>query len=46
LQVPVFRGVRRIVYLRLYNSMGEQEKTERQAILYHFGVKWERLELV
>jgi len=41
----VRRGVRRVVFLRPYTSMGEQERAERQAILEHFGVKWERLEL-
>jgi dCMP deaminase len=40
----VRRGVRRIVYLRPYTSMGEQEHAERQAILEHFDVKWEQLD--
>jgi dCMP deaminase len=41
----VRRGVRRVVYLRAYTSMGDQERAERQAILEHFGVKWEQLAL-
>jgi dCMP deaminase len=41
----VRRGVRRVVFLRPYTSMGEQERAERQAILEHFGVKWEQLDL-
>jgi len=32
------------VFLRPYTSIGEQERTERQAILDHFDVKWERFE--
>jgi dCMP deaminase len=41
----VRRGVRRVVFLRPYTSMGEQERAERQAILEHFGVRWEQLDL-
>ena len=41
----VRRGIRRVVFLRPYTSMGEQERGERQAILDHFGVKWEQLDL-
>ena len=41
----VRRGVRRVVFLRPYVSMAEQELAERTAILEHFGVKWERIEL-
>jgi len=36
----VRRGVRRVVFLRPYTSMGEQERLERAAILAHFGVQW------
>jgi len=39
------RGVRRVVFSRPYNSIAEQEKDERQAILKHFNVRWEQLEL-
>ncbi|MDR1841745.1 MAG: hypothetical protein LBQ86_07460 [Holophagales bacterium] len=35
------RGARRIVFLRPYKSIGDQEKNERQAILDHFRVQWE-----
>ena len=41
----VRRGVRRVVYMRPYTSIGEQERLERSAILDHFGVKWEQLDL-
>ncbi len=41
----VRRGVRRVVFLRPYASMAEQERTERQAILDHFAVAWERMDL-
>lgn len=41
----VRRGVRQVVFLRPYTSIGEQERTERQAILEHFKVKWEQLDL-
>ena len=41
----VRRGVRRVVFLRPYTSMVEQEKLERTAILEHFGVQWEQIEL-
>jgi dCMP deaminase len=40
----VRRGVRRVVFLRPYTSMGAQERAERQAILDHFDVKWEHLD--
>jgi dCMP deaminase len=38
----VRRGVKRVVFLRPYTSMGIQEREERAAILAHFGVEWER----
>lgn len=41
----VRRGVRRVVFLRPYTSMAEQEKAERAAILAHFGVQWEHVDL-
>jgi dCMP deaminase len=41
----VRRGVRRVVFLRPYASMAEQERAERQAILDHFAVAWERMDL-
>ncbi len=41
----VRRGVRRVIFLRPYTSIAEQEKAERAAILEHFGVQWERVEL-
>jgi len=40
----VRRGIRRVVYLRPYKSIAEQEKNERQAILEHFQVQWECLD--
>ena len=39
----VRRGVRRVVFLRPYDSIAEQERAERQAILAHFDVKWEQI---
>lgn len=41
----VRRGVRRVVFLRPYTSMAEQEQAERAAILQHFGVLWEQIGL-
>ncbi len=41
----VRRGVRRVVFLRPYTSIAEQEMAERSAILAHFGVKWEQVGL-
>lgn len=41
----VRRGVRRVVFMRPYVSIAEQERDERQAILDHFGVKWEQLDI-
>jgi dCMP deaminase len=41
----VRRGIRRVVFLRPYTSMGDQERQERQAILDHFGVGWVHLPL-
>jgi dCMP deaminase len=41
----VRRGVRRVVFARAYTSIAEQERLERQAILDHFGVKWEQLDM-
>jgi dCMP deaminase len=37
----VRRGVRRVVFLRPYASIAEQERAERGSILAHFGVAWE-----
>jgi dCMP deaminase len=39
----VRRGVRRVVFQHPYTSIGDQERTERQAILDHFGVAWVEL---
>jgi len=39
----VRRGVRRVVFLRPYTSIAEQERVERQGILEHFGVEWHHL---
>ncbi len=41
----VRRGVRRVVFTHPYTSIAEQEAQERAAILAHFGVSWERLDL-
>ncbi|MBK8791932.1 MAG: deoxycytidylate deaminase [Holophaga sp.] len=41
----VRRGVRRVVFLRPYTSLAEQEKAERSAILGHFNVQWEQVNL-
>ncbi|HLO67885.1 MAG TPA: hypothetical protein VK188_12750 [Holophaga sp.] len=41
----VRRGVRRVVFLRPYASINEQERIERQGILEHFRVAWEQLDL-
>ena len=41
----VRRGVRRVVFLRPYTSIGDQERQERQGILDHFGVEWHNLSL-
>ncbi|MFZ1614317.1 MAG: hypothetical protein WAT51_09120 [Holophaga sp.] len=41
----VRRGVRRVVFLRPYTSLAEQEKAERTAILGHFNVQWEQVNL-
>jgi dCMP deaminase len=41
----VRRGVRRVVFLRPYASIAEQEEAERAAILEHFGVQWEQIGL-
>lgn len=38
----VRRGVRRVVFRHPYASIAEQERAERQHILDHFGVQWER----
>jgi dCMP deaminase len=40
----VRRGVKRVVYLKPYTSISEQEDMERQAILEWYGVKWEQYE--
>jgi dCMP deaminase len=37
----VRRGVRRVVFLRPYASIADQERQEREHILEHFGVIWE-----
>ena len=42
----VRRGVRRIVFLKPYTSMEEQERKERDAIMCHFDVKLVHLSLV
>jgi len=41
----VRRGVRRVVFLRPYTSMVEQERQERNAILGHFDIQWVHLPL-
>jgi dCMP deaminase len=41
----VRRGVRRVVFLRPYKSIGDQERREREGILAHFGVEWVNLPL-
>ncbi len=41
----VHRGVRRVVFGHPYRSIGDQEREERDAILGHYGVKWEALEI-
>jgi dCMP deaminase len=41
----VRRGIRRVVFLRPYTSIAEQERLERQGILDHFGVEWHNLGL-
>lgn len=41
----VRRGIRRVVFLRPYASIAEQERMEREAILRHFGVEWLHLPL-
>jgi dCMP deaminase len=41
----VRRGVRRVVFLRPYQSIAEQERQERAGILAHFGVEWVHLPL-
>ena len=41
----VRRGIRRVVFLRPYASIGDQERVERNAILGHFGVQWVHLSL-
>lgn len=38
----VRRGVRRVVFLKPYTSIADQERRERQAILDHYQVSWER----
>jgi dCMP deaminase len=39
------RGASRVVFLRPYTSIADQEKNERQAILDHFQIRWEQLDL-
>jgi dCMP deaminase len=41
----VRRGIRRVVFLRPYTSIGEQERQEREAILGHFAIQWVHLAL-
>ena len=41
----VRRGVRRVVFLRPYASIGDQERLEREAILKHFQIQWVHLPL-
>jgi dCMP deaminase len=41
----VRRGIRRVVFLRPYASIADQERVERDAILAHFGVQWVHLPL-
>ena len=41
----VRRGIRRVVFLRPYASIAEQEREERSAILRHFAVDWVHLPL-
>jgi len=41
----VRRGVRRVVFLRPYQSIGEQERLERDGILRHFQLEWVHLPL-
>jgi dCMP deaminase len=41
----VRRGIRRVVFLRPYTSIADQERVERDAILAHFGVQWVHLPL-
>ena len=41
----VRRGIRRVVFLRPYQSIAEQERQERDAILAHFGIQWVHLPL-
>jgi dCMP deaminase len=36
----VRRGVRKIIFLQPYTSIGNQERLERDAIICHFGVQW------
>ena len=42
----VRRGVRRVVFLRPYLSIADQERQERDGILGHFGVDWHHHPLV
>jgi dCMP deaminase len=39
------RGANRVVFMRPYASISDQEKIERQAILDYFHVRWEHLDL-
>ena len=41
----VRRGVRKIIFLQPYTSIGTQERQERDAIICHFGVQWIHLSL-
>jgi dCMP deaminase len=40
----VRRGVRRIVFVQPYTSIGNQEREERDAIIRHYDLAWERLD--
>jgi dCMP deaminase len=41
----VRRGIRRVVFLRPYASIGDQERQERNGILRHFSIEWVHLAL-
>jgi len=38
------RGAKRVVFLRPYTSIAQQERDEREAMIKFFGVAWERFE--
>ncbi|MBW7933423.1 MAG: hypothetical protein H3C62_07380, partial [Gemmatimonadaceae bacterium] len=41
----VRRGVRRVVFQHPYTSIAPQEAAERNSILAHYQVQWERIDL-